>query len=197
LEAQGDDDEIIVLGIDTVPKLWQRGLLTKLEDLNWIYHTMVFTARSLSKVDTAFQSRCLGHRLESRFKEKNSKSMSSTDYDVEMENVPLGIWNIKEEDAIGDFIRDLLLFKAMEPVEFVKYALDELPYVDLLSMEKIISSACTITEKSTWSDLEWWVFEVKKEISGCKPKSFLAGKPSVAVVVHPPAPSFLNLLKDF
>lgn len=157
-----DTDEILVVGIDTVPKLWQRGLLTKMEEE--LKHTvMVFTARSLSKVDSAFQSRCIGKRVSSRYmnNKKMLSSIASTDYDIEMDDIPLNIWNVENP---GDYIRDLLLLKAMEPIEFVKYALDELQYQDLDLMEKIIKLSTSITNDSSWYDLEWWVNAVSKLI---------------------------------
>jgi hypothetical protein len=155
------DDEILIVGIDTIPKLWQRGLLTKIEE-EYKHKFIVFTARSLSKVDKAFQSRCIGKRLESRYikHDKMLHSISATDYDIEMDDIPLDIWS--EDNNPGDLIRDLLLSKAMGPLEFVKYALDELRETSLEKMECIVRLASTLTNESSWYDLEWWVCAVKK-----------------------------------
>jgi hypothetical protein len=77
-----DTEAICIWNIDEVPKLWQRGLLTRLE--KWNYHESLhifITARSLSRVDQAFISRCSLIRKESRFKDLLLDSFHKTDYD--------------------------------------------------------------------------------------------------------------------
>lgn len=156
-------DEILVSGIDIVPRLWQRGLLTKLE--HWPMTRMVFTARNISTVDAALLSRCVCVRQPSRF--LDNMSFSSTDWDMLMDPVPFKVWQVPDEEC-GSYIRDLILVHGIQPVEFVKHALDEIEleykewFSSISTMSEIISMSLKINSRSQWFDLEWWVRACKK-----------------------------------
>jgi len=183
IDYHGNNIDTLVLSIwnvDQVPILWQRGLLTKLEDWSKRSLQVYFTARSLSKVDKALQSRCIMFRQESRFKETLSSSLHLTDYDC-----PLGdksdtcdelllqasnLWkNFLEGKADCDlYLKDLFLW-GMTGTEIVYALLDVFsspPFsYSLDQMSKIVQGANEIPlRKANWIHVMNWLICTKKII---------------------------------
>lgn len=169
--------------VDELPLLWQRGLLTKLEDWNRRDTFPVFmTARSLTRVDKAFVSRCVLLRMESKYKEILATKCHWTDYDCisahhhhhSKEDILYkhvdNIWkNFLEKKPDTDHqIKDLFLWGVM-PTEMVHAFLQ---VFGNMYNESLDTMAAIVGHVSAWNlkKIEWfhivdWLISIRKIIS--------------------------------
>jgi hypothetical protein len=178
-----DTQSLFFWNIDELPRIWQRGFLTKMEKWNVTVPFIGFTARSLTRLDSAFKSRCIIHRLESRCKELAAASFSATDYTVlssssfskekVSRHVEL-IWETlfvkKEVDTCADFLKDFFLW-GMTCREIVYYFIDffekqEKFNTDLPLMSFVISNALKNLKDGggSWMDILNWLICIENRI---------------------------------